>query len=124
MTVERGFCLWFTGLSGAGKSTSANVVVEDLRARCHRVELLDGDEVREHISKGLTFSKEDRDLNILRIRSRTDTNHAEKLPQDQERQGPHHHESRSCQARITPAHSRALTLHPSGFGPASSHTRR
>jgi adenylylsulfate kinase len=63
----RGFCLWFTGLSGAGKSTIANIVVDDLRARGHLVELLDGDEVREHISKGLTFSKEDRDINIRRI---------------------------------------------------------
>jgi adenylylsulfate kinase len=62
-----GFCLWFTGLSGAGKSTIANVVVEELRARGHRVELLDGDEVREHLSKGLGFSKEDRDTNIRRI---------------------------------------------------------
>jgi len=63
----RGFCLWFTGLSGAGKSTIASIVVDDLRARGHLVELLDGDEVREHISKGLTFSKEDRDINIRRI---------------------------------------------------------
>ena len=66
MTAD-GFCLWFTGLSGAGKSTIANLVVEDLRARGHRVELLDGDEVREHLSKGLGFSKEDRDTNIRRI---------------------------------------------------------
>jgi adenylyl-sulfate kinase len=62
-----GFCLWFTGLSGAGKSTIANIVVEELRARGRRVELLDGDEVREHLSKGLGFSKEDRDTNIRRI---------------------------------------------------------
>ena len=62
-----GFCLWFTGLSGPGKSTIANIVVDELRARGHRVELLDGDEVREHLSKGLTFSKEDRDTNIRRI---------------------------------------------------------
>ena len=48
-----GFCLWFTGLSGAGKSTIANIVVAELQARGHRVELLDGDEVREHLSKGL-----------------------------------------------------------------------
>jgi adenylyl-sulfate kinase len=66
-THERGFCLWFTGLSGAGKSTIAEIVVDELRARGHRVELLDGDEVREHISAGLTFSKEDRDINIRRI---------------------------------------------------------
>jgi adenylylsulfate kinase len=62
-----GFCLWFTGLSGAGKSTIANIVVDELRGRGHRVELLDGDEVRENLSKGLGFSKEDRDINIRRI---------------------------------------------------------
>jgi adenylyl-sulfate kinase len=67
MSDDPGFCLWFTGLSGAGKSTIANLVVEQLIARGHRVELLDGDEVREHLSKGLTFSKEDRDINIRRI---------------------------------------------------------
>jgi adenylylsulfate kinase len=62
-----GFCLWFTGLSGSGKSTIATLVVEELRDRGHRVELLDGDEVREHLSKGLGFTKEDRDTNIRRI---------------------------------------------------------
>jgi adenylylsulfate kinase len=62
-----GFCLWFTGLSGAGKSTIANLVVEELRTRGRGVELLDGDEVREHLSKGLGFSKEDRDTNVRRI---------------------------------------------------------
>jgi adenylylsulfate kinase len=62
-----GFCLWFTGLSGAGKSTIAEVVVEELRRRGHKVELLDGDEVRTNLSKGLGFSKEDRDTNIRRI---------------------------------------------------------
>jgi adenylyl-sulfate kinase len=62
-----GCCLWFTGLSGAGKSTIANLVVAELRARGRKVELLDGDEVREHLSKGLGFSKEDRDTNIRRI---------------------------------------------------------
>ena len=62
-----GCCLWFTGLSGAGKSTIANIVVAELRARGRKVELLDGDEVREHLSKGLGFSKEDRDTNVLRI---------------------------------------------------------
>ena len=67
MTDTTGFCLWFTGLSGAGKSTIANLVVDELRARGHRVELLDGDEVRENLSKGLGFSKEDRDINIRRI---------------------------------------------------------
>jgi len=65
--ADVGFCLWFTGLSGAGKSTIAEVVMEELRRRGHRVELLDGDEVRENLSKGLGFSKEDRDTNIRRI---------------------------------------------------------
>jgi adenylylsulfate kinase len=64
---KQGCCVWFTGLSGAGKSTIAEIVVEELRARDRRVELLDGDEVREHLSKGLGFSKADRDTNILRI---------------------------------------------------------
>jgi adenylylsulfate kinase len=59
--------LWFTGFSGAGKSTIANIVVEQLQDRGRKVELLDGDEVREHLSKGLGFSKEDRDTNIRRI---------------------------------------------------------
>ncbi len=59
--------MWFTGLSGAGKSTVANIVVEELRTRGRKVELLDGDEVREHLSKGLGFSKADRDENIRRI---------------------------------------------------------
>ena len=68
MTEELpGCCLWFTGLSGAGKSTIAGVVVDALRERGRRVELLDGDEVREHLSKGLGFSKADRDENIRRI---------------------------------------------------------
>ncbi len=62
-----GCCLWFTGLSGAGKSTIAGVVVDALRERGRRVELLDGDEVREHLSRGLGFSKADRDENIRRI---------------------------------------------------------
>jgi adenylylsulfate kinase len=65
--TDTGFCLWFTGLSGSGKSTVAEVVVEELRRRGHRVELLDGDEVRTNLSKGLGFSKEDRDTNIRRI---------------------------------------------------------
>lgn len=62
-----GCCLWFTGLSGAGKSTIANIVVAELRASGRYVELLDGDEIREHLSKGLGFSKEDRDINVRRI---------------------------------------------------------
>jgi adenylylsulfate kinase len=64
---QRGFILWFTGLSGAGKSTLANRVAPLLRERGVRVEILDGDEVRENLSKGLTFSKEDRDVNVRRI---------------------------------------------------------
>ena len=65
--MSKGFTLWFTGMSGAGKSTLASLVAEELRARGHRVEVLDGDEIRTHLSKGLGFSKEDRDTNIRRI---------------------------------------------------------
>jgi len=65
--MSEGFTLWFTGLSGAGKSTIANLVAGELRTRGHRVEILDGDEVRTNLSKGLGFSKEDRDTNIRRI---------------------------------------------------------
>jgi adenylylsulfate kinase len=65
--VTRGFTLWFTGLSGAGKTTLTNALVPQLRARGARVEALDGDEVRTNLSKGLGFSKEDRDANIRRI---------------------------------------------------------
>jgi adenylyl-sulfate kinase len=65
--VHKGCVLWFTGLSGAGKTTVSWLVAERLRAHGAKVELLDGDEVREHLSKGLGFSKEDRDLNIRRI---------------------------------------------------------
>jgi len=61
-----GAILWFTGLSGAGKSTLAQAVGDAL-ARAWRVEVLDGDEIRTHLSKGLGFSKEDRDTNIRRI---------------------------------------------------------
>lgn len=64
---HKGFTLWFTGLSGAGKSTLANLIAEDLRARGMKVEILDGDVVRTHLSRGLGFSKEDRDTNIRRI---------------------------------------------------------
>ncbi len=64
---DGGFILWFTGLSGAGKSTLANHVAPVLRERGVPVEILDGDEVRENLSKGLTFSKEDRDVNVRRI---------------------------------------------------------
>jgi len=65
--MSEGFTLWFTGLSGSGKSTLANLVADELRNRGHRVEVLDGDEVRTNLSKGLGFSKEDRDTNIRRI---------------------------------------------------------
>lgn len=63
----RGFTIWFTGLSGAGKSTISEIVERELRGRNLRVEVLDGDVVRTHLSKGLGFSKEDRDTNIRRI---------------------------------------------------------
>ena len=62
-----GFVLWFTGLSGAGKTTIANVVEPELERRGFVVDHLDGDIVRTHLSKGLGFSKEDRDTNIRRI---------------------------------------------------------
>lgn len=65
--MSDGFTLWFTGLSGAGKSTIARLVENELRARGMRVEVLDGDIVRTNLSKGLGFSKEDRDINIRRI---------------------------------------------------------
>ncbi len=64
---EKGFVVWFTGLSGAGKSTITDALVPELRAAGKRVEVLDGDVVRTHLSKGLGFSREDRDLNIARI---------------------------------------------------------
>jgi adenylyl-sulfate kinase len=65
--VPGGFTLWFTGLSGAGKTTIAHVVGPALDELGHHVEYLDGDVVRTHLSKGLGFSKEDRDTNIERI---------------------------------------------------------
>lgn len=65
--MSKGFTLWFTGLSGAGKTTLAHAVERELRARGRNVEILDGDVVRTHLSKGLGFSKEDRDTNIRRI---------------------------------------------------------
>jgi len=66
-SARRGFTLWLTGLSGSGKSTLAGALAERLREDGALVEVLDGDEVREHLSKGLTFSREDRDLNVRRI---------------------------------------------------------
>jgi adenylylsulfate kinase len=63
----RGFTLWFTGLSGAGKTTIADIVEHELRVRFRRIEVLDGDIVRTNLSKGLGFSREDRDTNVLRI---------------------------------------------------------
>ena len=64
---HKGCTLWFTGLSGAGKSTLASHLATELRRRGLKVEILDGDEVRTNLSKGLGFSKEDRDTNIKRI---------------------------------------------------------
>lgn len=64
---KQGFCLWFTGLSGSGKSTTAEIVTSMLLERGRQVTVLDGDVVRTHLSKGLGFSREDRDTNILRI---------------------------------------------------------
>lgn len=64
---SRGFVLWLTGLSGAGKSTLTAGLAPLLRERGLKVEVLDGDEVRTHLSKGLGFSRDDRDTNILRI---------------------------------------------------------
>jgi len=65
--MTTGFTLWFTGLSGAGKSTISEILERELRAAGRKVEVLDGDVVRTHLSKGLGFSKEDRDTNIRRI---------------------------------------------------------
>jgi adenylyl-sulfate kinase len=64
---NKGFILWFTGLSGSGKSTLASYLTPILQERGIKVEVLDGDEVRTNLSKGLGFSKEDRDTNIRRI---------------------------------------------------------
>ncbi|HEY8087504.1 MAG TPA: adenylyl-sulfate kinase [Polyangiaceae bacterium] len=64
---KEGVVLWFTGLSGAGKSTLAEAVAPKLRGLGRKIEILDGDVVRTHLSKGLGFSREDRDTNIARI---------------------------------------------------------
>jgi adenylyl-sulfate kinase len=64
---QKGFTVWFTGLSGSGKSTIAEMLYHELQARGMKVEILDGDVVRQNLSKGLGFSKEDRDTNIRRI---------------------------------------------------------
>jgi adenylyl-sulfate kinase len=65
--MHKGFTLWFTGMSGAGKTTLSHGIEQRLRAAGAQVEVLDGDVVRTHLSKGLGFSKEDRDENIRRI---------------------------------------------------------
>ena len=64
---KQGFCIWFTGLSGSGKSATTQVLTSLLLERGREIAILDGDVVRTHLSKGLGFSKEDRDTNILRI---------------------------------------------------------
>lgn len=67
MTSKRGFTVWLTGLSGAGKTTIADLLGAELERRGHIVEQLDGDVVRTHLSSGLGFSKTDRDANVDRI---------------------------------------------------------
>lgn len=67
MSDQKGFTVWFTGLSGSGKSTIAEMLYHEFQARDMKTEILDGDEVRKNLSKGLGFSKEDRDTNIMRI---------------------------------------------------------
>lgn len=64
---DTGFVVWFTGYSGAGKSTLAEALTRELEQRGLGVEVLDGDVVRTHLSKGLTFSRDDRDINVRRI---------------------------------------------------------
>jgi len=65
--THKGFTIWFTGLSGAGKTTVSDVLEARLRGLDAKVEVLDGDVVRTNLSKGLGFSKEDRDINVKRI---------------------------------------------------------
>ena len=67
MTARRGACIWFTGLSGSGKSTTAEALVPLLEARSRTVTMLDGDVVRTHLTKGLGFDKEGRDTNVRRV---------------------------------------------------------
>jgi sulfate adenylyltransferase len=64
---RRGFCVWFTGLSGSGKTTTAEALLPRLEAHGRRVTMLDGDVVRTHLSRGLGFSREDRDENVRRV---------------------------------------------------------
>lgn len=65
--MQKGFTIWFTGLSGSGKSTITELLVKKINEKGRNVEVLDGDVVRTNLSKGLGFSKEDRDINIRRI---------------------------------------------------------
>ena len=65
--MEKGFILWFTGLSGSGKTSISKALALELKERGCKVEILDGDVIRTNLSKGLGFSKEDRNTNILRI---------------------------------------------------------
>jgi len=67
VSEQKGFTVWFTGLSGSGKSTIAEMLFHEFQARGLKTEILDGDVVRTNLSKGLGFSKEDRDINIMRI---------------------------------------------------------
>ncbi|HXG92420.1 MAG TPA: adenylyl-sulfate kinase [Blastocatellia bacterium] len=67
VSESKGTVVWLTGLSGAGKTTLARALWQKLINAGHRVEILDGDEVRENLSRGLGFSKEDRDVNVRRI---------------------------------------------------------
>ncbi|WP_047863781.1 adenylyl-sulfate kinase [Rubrobacter aplysinae] len=67
LKIKNGFTLWFTGLSGAGKTTITDIVEKQLRHEQVPIEVLDGDVVRTNLSKGLGFSREDRDTNVLRI---------------------------------------------------------